>query len=72
MKVFAPKIFYDLQNNDKKFFNLSQSFDIKKNLENIKKSSQADGGRGKNIIRLGGEFFFFSYDNKLILKTMSV
>lgn len=48
-----------------KNLNLSESLNLERNLEQIKKASGADGGRG-------GELFFFSFDNKVIIKTLSV
>mmetsp|Transcript_19698 Transcript_19698/g.16852 ORF Transcript_19698/g.16852 Transcript_19698/m.16852 type:complete len:82 (-) Transcript_19698:762-1007(-) len=40
------------------------SLDLKNNFENILKAGVNGGGKS-------GEFFFFSYDNKLIIKTVS-
>lgn len=64
MIVYAPEAFEDLIEQDQEFMDLDISLDIEKNYENIQKASGADGGKG-------GEFFFFSYDNKVIIKTLS-
>ena len=44
----------------------SDSLDLIKNMETVQKASSkaADGGKS-------GEFFFFSYDNRILLKTLS-
>lgn len=42
---------------------LENSFDLKSNEQKIRDFAGPDGGKS-------GEFFFFSHDNKLILKTM--
>lgn len=47
-----------------KDLDLSESLNLEKNYQQIEKASGADGGRG-------GELFFFSYDNKVIIKTLS-
>lgn len=46
MTVFAPKEFGEIINRDKKMINLFESFDVIKNIKNIKKASQSNGGRG--------------------------
>jgi len=61
---YSPKLFDELLVNDLKFINLDHSLAIDMNIEQIKNSSKADGGRG-------GQFFFFSYDNQIILKSLS-
>ena len=61
---YSPKLFDELLIHDIKFINLNTSLAIDPNLEQIKNSSKADGGRG-------GQFFFFSYDNQIILKSLS-
>jgi hypothetical protein len=40
-----------------------QSFDIRKNINIVKKRSYTNGGKS-------GEFFFCTYDNKFIFKTI--
>jgi len=39
MKIFAPKIFAKLKSKDSHLFNMSKSFNILENLDNIKKAS---------------------------------
>ncbi|CAD8176597.1 unnamed protein product [Paramecium octaurelia] len=59
--LYAPKIFnyfVTLDNVD-----LEDSFDVHKNLSNIEQFTGPDGGKS-------GEFFFFSHNNQLIIKTM--
>lgn len=60
----SPKLFDELLMNDKKFLDLDISLAIEANLDQIKSSSKADGGRG-------GQFFFFSFDNQIIIKSLS-
>ena len=64
MIVYAPEVFEDLIQQDQDMIDLEISLDLEKNYDQIQKASGADGGRG-------GEFFFFSYDNRVILKTLS-
>lgn len=64
IKYFSPKLFDELLLNDLRFIDLNTSLSIDSNLEQIKNSSKADGGRG-------GQFFFFSFDNQIILKSLS-
>jgi len=63
LKVYAPEIFGDLLNDDQDFLNLDESLEFRSNAEEIKNSSGADGGKS-------GEFFFFSKDKKIIIKTI--
>ena len=64
MIVYAPEVFEDLIAQDQDMIELELSLDLEKNYEQIQKASGSDGGKG-------GEFFFFSYDNRVILKTLS-
>ena len=64
MTVYAPEVFEDLIEHDRDIIDLDASLDLEKNYEQIQKASGADGGKG-------GEFFFFSHDNRIILKTLS-
>ena len=64
MIVYAPEVFEDLIEQDQDMIELDVSLDLEKNYEQIQKASGADGGRG-------GEFFFFSHDNRVIVKTLS-
>jgi 1-phosphatidylinositol-4-phosphate 5-kinase len=65
MKVtlIAPKIFRYFQTVDYPMIDIHSSLDLNKNRERIKDFSAPDGGKS-------GEFFFFTWDNKLILKTL--
>ncbi|CAD8161005.1 unnamed protein product [Paramecium octaurelia] len=59
--LYAPKIFnyfVTLDNVD-----IEDSFDVSKNLLKIEQFTRPDGGKS-------GEFFFFTHNNQLILKTM--
>ena len=64
MTVYAPEVFEELIEHDGDMIDLDASLDLEKNYEQIQKASGADGGKG-------GEFFFFSHDNRIILKTLS-
>lgn len=65
IKVYRPGSFQQLVKQDESLVNIQQSFDIDKFLDNFEKSKlKADGGAG-------GAFFFFSYDNRLIFKSMT-
>ena len=59
----SPRVFKTLMISDG-FNNLAGSLNPKLNEESIKKSSHGDGGRS-------GQFFFFSFDNQIIIKTLS-
>lgn len=60
----APELFQGLLMQDSQFLNLEKSLDFETNREEIMKASQAKGGKS-------GEFFFFSSDKKLIVKTIT-
>ena len=64
MVSYAEKVFKNLVNRDQRMIDPYFSFQIEYNMEQINKSEGPDGGKG-------GEFIFFSFDNKLIIKTMS-
>ncbi|CAD8088028.1 unnamed protein product [Paramecium sonneborni] len=59
--LYAPKIFNYFLTLDN--INIEDSFDVQKNLLNIEQSTGPDGGKS-------GEFFFFSHNKQLIIKTM--
>ena len=59
--LYAPKIFHHFVTMDN--IDLEDSFDLIKNNAKIAQFEGPDGGKS-------GEFFFFSHDNKLIIKTM--
>ena len=60
----CPVLFHHILKKDSGFVNIEESLNIESNYNAIRAASGADGGRS-------GEFFFFSSDNKLIIKTMS-
>jgi len=62
--VYAPEIFEQVTRSDGISEDLISSLDLGRNYSRIMKSGEAQGGRG-------GEFFFFSDDNRLIIKTLS-
>ena len=64
MLSHAPECFEELLQMDRDLIDLNDSLDLDKNYEQIKNASGADGGKG-------GEFFFFSYDNRIVLKTLT-
>jgi len=57
------KIFTEFLREDHDFLNIMESLDLSSNENEIKNASGADGGKS-------GEFFFFSKDKKLIIKTV--
>lgn len=65
MEVIFPVVFSSILSIEDKQgnFGVITSLDIEKNINSIKKLSQAEGGSG-------GSFFLFSNDNALILKSM--
>lgn len=61
----APKVFRAIQKSDGVMADIQESFDLLSNLESIKnKFGGPEGGKS-------GEFFYFSNDRKIIIKTMS-
>jgi len=64
LTVHAPEVFEEIMKLDEMETSLIDSLDLRKNYSNIIMSGQTDGGRS-------GEFFFFSNDNRLIIKTIS-
>ncbi len=64
MTYYCPDIFDELIKGEGiKWNNFLISLDLDQNKENITQASGSDGGKS-------GEFFFFTYDNKFILKTI--
>ena len=61
--IYKPFVFQEILNLDKNILDLFSSLDLKKNYEKIKKAGEGDGK--------GGEFFLFTHDNRIILKTIS-
>ena len=67
MTVIAGEAFEELRLSDSAgAINLEESFNLTRNKELVRNASAsaADGGKG-------GEFFFFSFDNRVIMKTLS-
>lgn len=63
MVIHAPKIFQMLLENDK-LENIYHSFELYDNTKKMFDLVEGQGGRS-------GEFFFFSHDNKYVLKTIT-
>jgi 1-phosphatidylinositol-4-phosphate 5-kinase len=63
MIIFAPRMFKNMQLRDG-LKDIAESFQLEANYENMFKIVQAEGGKS-------GEFFFFTTDNKYILKTIN-
>jgi len=63
LTVYAPKVFGGVL-NDVKYLDMLASLDLAKNYEQLKIAGKAASGKG-------GEFFFFSEDNKFVVKTIS-
>jgi len=61
--VYAPEIFSQLLEDDKLYLNIQESLNFQRNRDQIKDASGPGGGKS-------GEFFFFSSDKKLIIKTI--
>jgi len=62
--VYAPEIFEEIIQLDETGRGIRDSLDLQDNFNRILKSGINGGGRS-------GEFFFFSSDNKIIIKTIS-
>jgi len=63
LKVYSPEIYNQIIKQDSDFLDITASLDFKFNKEQIDDASGPGGGKS-------GEFFFFSRDKKLILKTV--
>lgn len=65
MTIYCPQVFTYLRRKDCKMIDLYKSFNLNNNIQRIiEKFGGPDGGKG-------GEFFYFSDDNKIIVKTMT-
>ena len=64
MTIYAPSAFRALVELDSKMIDPVESLDPQKNQNKLVSFKNPDGGKS-------GEFFFFSEDNRLILKTLS-
>lgn len=62
MEVYAGNMFMKVLSKEKKI-NPLESLNLKKNQENIDGVGESEGGKS-------GEFFFSSFDNKLMIKTV--
>ncbi len=62
MEIFAGNFFMQIISREKNL-NLLESLNLKKNQENIDNAGESEGGKS-------GEFFFSSFDNKLMIKTV--
>lgn len=60
---YCPRVFKTLMKSDG-FASIANFLNPKANKESIEKLAQADGGKS-------GQFFFFSMDNQIILKTLT-
>lgn len=64
IKVYAPRVFRALQRSDGGMANITESFSLTDNLNSITQIfGGPDGGKS-------GEFFYFSKNKKLMIKTM--
>jgi len=63
LKVYSPEVYNQIVNQDRDYLDIADSLDFKFNKEQIEDASGPGGGKS-------GEFFFFSRDKKLILKTV--
>lgn len=63
VKSYAPKVFKTLMKLDG-LSDLQSHVNPSMNEQQIKKLVQSDGGKS-------GQFFFFTFDNKVILKTLT-
>ena len=61
---FSPSKFTEIMVAEGKFQDFAESFNIEMNREQIRKAGESGGGAS-------GEVFLFSYDKKLILKTIT-
>jgi 1-phosphatidylinositol-4-phosphate 5-kinase len=63
ISVYCPKVFKMLQQSDKTI-NIYQSFSVQNNKQLVTDFAGPSGGKS-------GEFFFFTSDNKLLMKTIT-
>ncbi|KRW99337.1 hypothetical protein PPERSA_02449 [Pseudocohnilembus persalinus] len=62
MTSFMPQVFYKIMSKEQN--NILRSLDLSFNFQEVKNSAGSDGGKS-------GEFFLFSHDNNLVLKTIT-
>jgi len=65
LKIYCPEIFTSFLMDDRDYLDIVESLDFHRNREQIKSASEGAAQGGKS-----GEFFFFSADKKLIIKTV--
>ncbi|EGR28601.1 kinesin motor domain protein [Ichthyophthirius multifiliis] len=64
MIIYAPVVFRAIQKSDGDMANIQKSFNLLENYQQLNKQFKGDGGKG-------GEFFYFSFDKAMIIKTMT-
>ena len=64
MTVHAGHMFNDILEKDKDIIDIEASLNIAKNHNNIDNMNKSEGGKS-------GEFFFSTFDNKLLIKTIN-
>ena len=62
MIVYGGSMYFKILAKERKI-DLKESLNLTKNLSNLEKMGVSEGGKS-------GEFFFSSYDNKLLIKTI--
>lgn len=65
MTAQCPIVFHSLLEAEKIKIDVMHSLNLALNENSIRSSSGSDGGKS-------GEFFFFSHDNRLMLKTITM
>lgn len=64
MTTYVPIVFNAILKREKEVIDISSSLNLEKNLDRIKAAGKNDGGKS-------GQFFFFSSDNRVMLKTIT-
>lgn len=64
MTIYAATLFKDIIHNSSRIVNFEQSLQVEANAVNIKNAGESKAGAS-------GELFMFSYDNQLIIKTIT-
>lgn len=62
--VYTPIIFHALMNREKEKIDIISALNLGENLEKIRSIGKNDGGKS-------GQFFFYSMDNQVIIKTIT-
>jgi len=63
MTVHSGHMFNEILEKDREFIDIEKSLNIARNYANIEMMNKSEGGKS-------GEFFFSSFDNKLLIKTI--